>query len=187
MTGRKGRANDRGVRALALLLLALPSACAGVCPNGRVCGAASWRGAAVDGAMRVLAVAEVDDDAPEISVTPRGAQLRFALDPQMALGRAVLSVRETVGSRRRGGTTLRARALLGAWAAGELPRTSATAGASLAAEVRGPIRLDVTEALRECLAWGACAGLALETDGAEVRLAGPWDAQGAPRLEVAAP
>lgn len=185
-------------RGFALLLSLLPACAAtGSCPRGGVCGAASWQGSAIDQALRVHPVVAIDEgdgrEAPSFSVSPRGVRVRFdlrALPPGAAIGRAVLSLREAEGPPRAQSVTLRARALLAPWrvgAADETPRGSESTAVTIPRGARGPVRLDVTEALREALAWGQRPdGLALETEGGTLRLVGPWDALGAPRLEVAA-
>lgn len=182
------------------LLLLLPAcAAAGPCPQGGACGAASWRGAAIDTTMLSLPVTDLDDGVTppgavaSFPVSPRGVRLRFdlrALPPVAAISRAVLSLREAPGAPRGERVTVRARALLAPWRAGsadDTPRGATAASVTLARGARGPVRVDVTEALREAARWGgAGAGVALETDGASVTFVGPWDARGAPRLEVAA-
>lgn len=179
-----------------MTITALTLACASSprCPERAVCGAGSWRGTAIDGPMRVVALTDVDDGtggarAGWIAVTPRGTRMTFdlgELPPGTLVERAILSVRERPGARR-GAVTLRARALLTRWGEGDDPPRSAGAGSvRLAPDARGPVRIDVTDALREAFRWGAGrGGFSLETDGGEVRLAGPWDLAGAPRLEVA--
>lgn len=183
---------------LCLLLLIPACAAAGRCPQGGPCGAASWRGAAIDTTMHALPLTDLDDGvtppgaAASFPVSPRGVRLRFdlrALPPGAAIARAVLSLREAPGAPRAERVTVRARALLAPWRAGsadETPRGATAASVTLPRGARGPVRVDVTEALREGARWGHTgAGVALETDGAAVTFVGPWDARGAPRLEVA--
>lgn len=193
--------DPRAVRRGILFALSLLPACAasGRCAPSGACGVASWRGAAIDTQMLSLPVTDLDDGAAytasgaSFSVSPRAARLRFdlrALPRGAAITRAVLSLRASPDGARADGVTLRARALLAPWRAGsadETPRGGAAATVTLPRGARGPVRVDVTDALREAAAWGRAAdGLSLETDGGSVAFVGPWDPRGAPRLEVAA-
>ena len=152
----------------------------------------------IDAPLRALPATDVDDGAdgdaarPSFEVTSRGARLRFdlsALSPNATIARAVLSLREAEGPPRRGAVTLRARALLARWRSGgddATPRSESGGVVTLAEGARGPVRIDVTEALREGTRWGAVGGIVLEAEGATLRVEGPWSTRGAPALEVAA-
>lgn len=183
------------MRTSVLLAPVVLVACAGTspCAPGRTCGAATWQDLTLSDAFRTLSPIDVDPSTGDaITLTPQGVRLRFDLrefGPSPGITRAVLSLRADARALPRGHATLRARALLTRWRAGtvdDTPRGDETVSVTLPALLRAPVRMDVTALVAAAAQRGATtADLAVACDE-DVRIAGPWDADGAPRLEVAA-
>lgn len=194
---------------LALLLGATAAGCgvASACPSSRTCGDARWydESAVVDG-RRVVAEAVVAASQGLPSADARGDAMRLSTRPvfvrfdlsQLAgiagVERAVLSL-SPHPAWRPGERSVRlfARGVATPWstervAAGEAPATGdEPASVTMAAGVRGPLRVDVTAIVRAWAARTASAeGISLELDGGEAVFAGVGAAGRAlrPRLEV---
>jgi len=183
------------VRIPSLLAPVVLVACVGAspCAPGRTCGVSTWQDITLSGAFRSLSPTDMDpSDGEAVSLSPQEIRLRFdlrELGPSPAIGRAVLSLRADASAVRRDHATLRARALLSHWRAGSVddtPRGDEAVSVRLPAQLRAPVRIDVTTLVAAAAERGATtADLAVACDD-DVRILGPWDLAGAPRLEVTA-
>ena len=193
--GNAGEEASKPVRPFALLAPVVLVACVGAspCAPGRTCRAATWQDLTLSDTNRTLSPTDMDPSMGDaISLSPHGVRLRFdlrAFGPSPGIARAVLSLRADARAVTRGHATLRARALLTRWRAGtsdDTPRGDDTVSVSLSAQLRAPVRMDVTALVAAAAQRGATtADLAVACDD-DVRIAGPWDLANAPRLEVAA-
>lgn len=193
--GPAGEEASKPVRIPVLLAPVVLVACVGAspCAPGRTCGAATWQDLTLSDTFRTLSPTDMDPAAGEaVAVSPHGVRLRFdlrAFGPSPTIARAVLSLRVDSTAEARGPVTLRARALLSRWRVGtsdDTPRGDETVSVTLPAPLRAPVRIDVTALVAEAVQRGAStADLALASDD-DLRISGPWDLAGAPRLEVAA-
>lgn len=183
------------MRITALLAPVVLVACAGSspCAPGRTCGAVTWQDLTLSDTFRTLAPTDVDP-ATDVAVDLSRHDLRLRFDlrelgPAPTIARAVLSLRADASAQPRGTVTLRARALLTRWRPGavdDTPRGDETVRVTLPAQLRAPVRIDVTELVAAAAQRGAAtADFAIASDDA-VRVPGPWDLAAAPRLEVAA-
>lgn len=193
--GPAGEEASKPVRIPVLLAPVVLVACVGSspCAPGRTCGAATWQDLTLSDTFRTLSPIDIDPSSGDaITLSPQGVRLRFDLrefGPSPGIARAVLSLRADASALPRGHATLRTRALLTRWRTGtvdDTPRGDDTVSVTLPASLRAPVRIDVTALVAAAVQRGATtADLAVACDD-DVRITGPWGADGAPRLEVAA-